>query len=158
MAVCKGRYLLDHQQGTSHHLPFQGSHLPQPLETPLLPTWRAEAATQTFVTSDTPGGAHTQKGNIYCFLLRTAFPASYSSISSRHRKQPTCQQDYSTTQHHGHPPRAWTLGTWAGSRGLELAGERELATFIPARILQVPSPRQASVTQHSGRMCFSWGY
>lgn len=156
MAVCKGRYLLDLQQGTSHHLPFQGSRLPQPLDTPLLPTWRAEAATRPFVTSNTPRRCSYSEREHLLFPTQNCL----SSFTQQHRQQAqsTCQQDYSTTQHHGRPPRAWTLATWAGSRGLELAGERELATFIPARILQVPSPRQAFVTQHSGRMCFSWGY
>lgn len=83
----------------------------------LFPSRRAEASTLLFVTHNTPGGAHTWKENIYCFLLRTAFPASHSSTSSRHRRQTACQQEYSTTQEHGNPLWTQTLATWAGSWG-----------------------------------------
>lgn len=100
-----------------------------------------EAATLPFVTSNTPGDAHTQKGNIYCFLLRTAFPASHSSIGSRHRKQ-----DYSITQHHTVPlaPGPWPLGL--RSRGLGAgqgkgAGNLYSSKNSPSAL---PPPRQGS--------------
>lgn len=64
-------------------------------------------------------------------------------------RQPVSKNTAPANSKHGSPPRAQTLAAWAGSRAPELAGERELATFILAGILQVPSPRQGfdSATQ-----------
>lgn len=113
----KERYSAGPPTGDLPSPSFWCSSPPQSLDILLLPSRRAEALTLPFVTHNTPGGAHTWKENIYCFLLRTAFPASHSSTGSRHRKQTACQQEYSTTQEHGNPPCTRTLATWAGSQG-----------------------------------------
>lgn len=143
--------LLAHQQGTSHHPPFWCTGLPQPLDKPLLPARRAEATTPSFVTNNTPGGPHTQKGNIYCFLLRTAFSVSHSSIGSRHRKQTAYHISKTIISA---PPNTTAIplahsdpGHLGWEQGPGAGWESELATFIPGRILQVPSPRQGFVTQ-----------
>lgn len=76
--------------------------------------------------------------------IHTAAPAAGTES-----RQPVSKNTAPANSKHGSPPRAQTLAAWAGSRAPELAGERELATFILAGILQVPSPRQGfdSATQ-----------
>lgn len=104
--------------------------------------------TLPFVTSNTPGD--TQKGSVYCFLLTTAFPASHSSSTGS--RQPVSKTTAPPSTSVGRP---WPPGLGAGAWSWPGEGEgnggegRKLATFILARILQVPSPRQGfdSATQ-----------
>lgn len=142
--------LLAHQLGTCHRPPFWCSSLPQSLDITAAPITEGRS-------HDDPALCHPQHPRRCSHLGREhlLFPTQNPQIhtaapaAGTESRQPVSKNTAPANSKHGSPPHARTLAAWAGSRAPELAGERELATFILAGILQVPSPRQGfdSATQ-----------